>query len=190
MTIPPFLLNKNVLIAAAVAAAALGAWVYHTAAVRKAWDEGYGRGLRDERLVWQVRESEELRLKNAAILELQEKYRALEKKSADDVEVVVNAMNMATRDLKDERDQALHDLRTERRNRLRWAAKCPASQSSGGGSAPAPSPSASGAAGAATCELPREVEETLIRLASEADRVVVERNALAEIAKKDREVCK
>lgn len=191
MAIPPFLFNKNLWLIVGVLAAAwlLAAW--HNAKVSGAREEGYGRGLKDERLVWQVRENEELNAKNALITQLQEKYRALEQKSIDDITAASFSFLEDLNHVRKERDKALADARAGTAFRLRWAASCaPTRKDPVGDPAPSAGPASGGAVATAACELPREVEETLIREAARADRVVAERNALLSIAKSDREVCK
>lgn len=185
--LPPLLMNKYLWVAVAAAFSVLAATLFHLHAVSKAEDRGYSRGLKDERLVWQVRENHELNAANALITQLQEKYRALEKKSADDIASASFSFLEDLDNVRKARDQAIAAARTER---LRWAASCSPSKGADGGAAAGPSPAASEPVGAGTCELPRETEEALIREAARADRVVAERNALLAIAKSDREVCK
>jgi hypothetical protein len=189
--IPPFLFNKNLwlIVGVLLAAWALAAW--HNAKVAGAREEGYGRGLKDERLVWQVRENEELNAKNALITQLQEKYRALEKKSADDVVAVTHILAGKLHETETKLEKALVDARAGTAFRLRWAASCaPTRKDAGGDPTPSSGAATGGAVATAACELPRSTTEDLIRLAGDADRVVAERNALLTIAQKDREVCK
>lgn len=184
-------MNKYLWAAAAGALLIWGAFTYHMIKVHGAEVKGYEQGMRDERLVWQVRENHELNAKNALINELQTKYRDLERKHAEGVEVVVNGFNIELKRLRNERDKALAAARDGMDFRLRWAASCaPTRKDPGGGSTSSAGADPGSAGGAAVCELPRETTENLIRLASEADGVVAERNALLEVAKKDREVCR
>lgn len=188
----PLLKNKYLLAGVVGAAAIIGVWWWHTAKVSSAAEDAYARGMKDERLVWQVRLVEEVTAANAKYAELQEKYRALEKKSVDDIEVITNGVNIELKRLRNERDKALADARDGMDFRLRWAATCaPTPRVDSGRSSTATPGADPGSAGrTAVCELPRETTEDLIRLASEADRVVAERNALLEVARKDREVCR
>lgn len=187
----PLLKNKYLIAGVVGAVVIVGAWWWHTSEVQAAWEDGMREGHSSERAVWLVRENKELTEANELITELNNKYRALEKRHVDGIEVLVSAMNKSLKELQDERDKALTDARAGMDFRLRWAASCaPTRKDPGGSSAAEASADPGTAVGTAACELPRQATEDLIRLASEADRVVVERNALLEVAKKDREVCR
>lgn len=188
----PLLKNKYLIAGVVGAAVIVGAWWWHTSKVNGAADDAYVRGLKDERVVWQTRLVEEVTAANAKYVELQEKYRALEKKSVADVAAVAVKLQKEKADVEKQRDKALSDARAGMAFRLRWAASCAPTPSSkaGGSELPRASTGAGGAGGTAVCELPERTREDLIRLASRADALTVERNLLLELAQKDREVCK
>ena len=166
-------------------------WIWHTGKVISAEEYGYERGLKDERLVWQVRLKEETDAAAAKYRELQERYRALEEKSANDVAAAAAAHRKEIRNVQTKLDKALADARAGMAFRLRWAASCaPTPRDPDRGEAATAGATAGGAGGTAVCELPAATRDDLIREASRADRVVAERNALLEIALKDREVCR
>lgn len=159
------------------------AWLISCAGVGY-WQNDAGHTA--ERVTWQERENKELTVKNAKILELTNRVRKLEAKSADDVAA-------AATQLKKEKDRAdkaekgaLAAATAGTAFRLRWTASC---QGSSGSAGPAPGTDPGGGSGTATCELPAATRDDLIRLAGDADKVVAERNALLVIAQKDREVC-
>lgn len=179
--------SKNILLMAGGAVAVLALVLFHNVQVGRAKADGLQEGKRAERLVWTERESQELASANAKILELQAKYRALEKKSASDVAAAAAKHKKDIANVENEKQRALADAESFR---LRWSTTCAPSQTGDRGAAPDTGSTPGGAVGTATCELPRAVTENLIELASDADKVVVERNALLEIAKKDREVCR
>jgi hypothetical protein len=185
--VPALLMNKYLWAAVGAAVAVLAAVIWHNAKVSAAEDRGYERGLRDERLVWQVRENHELNAANVEITRLQNAYRALEKKSVDDVAAVAFEFQTLLKKVRNEKDAAIASADSYR---LRWTTGCTASQGSGGNSSPGAGSAPSTTIGTATCELPEQTRKDLIELASDADLAVAERNALLTIAQKDREVCK
>ena len=187
----PLLKNKYLIAGVVGAAVVAAAVVWHMRKVSNAAEDGYERGLQDERAVWQVRLVEEVTAANKKYAELQEKYRALERKSAEDVAAIAAQHRKEKAHVQKQLDKALADARAGMAFRLRWAATCASTprDDTSGSSAAAPGADSGGAVGAATCELPDRTREDLIRLASRADQVVVERNLLLEIAKKDREIC-
>jgi HK97 family phage major capsid protein len=179
--------SKNVLLVGAGALAVLALMVFHNVRIGQAKAEGEQQGKRAERLVWTQRESKELAEANAKITELQEKYRALEKKSAADVAAAAANHKKEITRVETEKHRALADAESFR---LRWTTTCPAGQSGDRGRAASTGSASGGGVATTTCELPDQVRKDLIELASDADKVVIERNAILEIAKKDREVCK
>ena len=189
MTLPPFLLNKNLwLIAGAVAAAWVVA-IWHNAKVSAAEEEGYARGMKDERLVWQVRENIELNAKNELITKLQEEYRALEQKSAKDVAAVAEELQKGIKHAQADRDRFVADVRAGR-VRLRIPGAAPCSQSPSGDPTPSPGAGPAGSDAPAGSELPPKIAEDLFTLMAEADEVVLQLQAAQELIRKDREVCK
>jgi hypothetical protein len=189
--IPGLLTNKYIWAAAAGALVVWSLFTYHTIKVHQAESKGYEQGMKDERIVWQVRENHELTAKNALINELQTKYRELEKKSAEDVALAATQHQKEKANVERKLQKALADARAGTAFRLRWAASCaPTRKDPGGSASAAPGADSAAPVGTATCELPDRTREDLIRLASRADVIALERNVLLEIAKKDREVCR
>lgn len=187
----PLLKNKYLIAGVIAALAVAAAWWWHSSRVQAAWEQGLKVGHESERAVWLVRENKELTEANELIAELSRRYRALEKKSASDVAEVAFEFQTMLKKVRHERDKALADARAGNAFRLRWAASCaPTRKDSGGDPTASAGSDPSRAVATTTCELPERTREDLIRLAGRADRVVHERNALLEIAKKDREVCK
>ncbi len=174
---------------AAVAIACLGVFLWYRHQVNTAYANGMEEGGIRERAEWIARESKELVEQNAKIHALEEAYRALERKSAQDV---ADATTKAKKEINHAKAKTAAALADRDRFRLRWSTQCTAATGEGDGRnrPAAPGTPAGGALGTTACELPREVRDDLIRLAGDADQVVLERNALLEIVKKDREVCK
>lgn len=162
-------------------------FLIHIVRVHNAEKEGFRNGQIEEKATWLAREHAELTKNNLKLLELEEKYRALERKSADDVAA---ASAKAQKEIDRVNAEKATAIASAERYRLRWTTGCSAGQGSGGDSAAAPGSTASPAPGTAACELPEPVRQGLIELAVDANRVVAERNWLLEIAQKDREVCR
>ena len=150
----------------------------------------YMRGVQETTATWQARETAQLQAANAKLLELTAKYRALEKKSAEDVAAATRRYAEDMTRVEDERDKALAAARAGSAFRLRWSptrtAACPGSDRN---PAAAPGAAAVEPRTEATCELPQATRDDLIRLASDADAMTAERNQAVEIAVKDREIC-
>lgn len=183
----------NRMLVGAIGAVVLSALMFalYMSGLSRAEEEGYEKGLQEERLRWQQRESLELAELNQKYQELQNRYRALEKKSAEDVAAAAADHRKEIERVEQERDRALADAADGKRFRLRWAASCaPAPKGDRGGGPSEAGADPGGAGGTATCELPGKTRDDLIRLAGAANEVVKERNALLEIAQKDREVCR
>lgn len=151
--------------------------------------EAKDAGMKQERLVWQERESAELAQQNAKILELEAKARALEQKSVDDVAALAVKYDKDIKNANAERDRALAERRAGTAFGLRWKPEPAAGEGSGRDSGAALGAAAGQPAGAASCGLPGPTSDDLIRLATDADKVVAERNEAVAIAKKDREIC-
>lgn len=172
----------------AVAAACLAVFIWYRHQVNNAYDDGVEEGGIRERAQWLARESSELAEKNAKLQFLEDAYRALERKSADDVAAAAAKAKKETDHAKRQEAAALAD---RDRFRLRWSTQCtPTGEAGDRSAATAPGTTATGAQGTAACELPAATRDDLIRLAVDADTVAIERNELSEIAQKDREVCK
>jgi hypothetical protein len=174
----------------AVISLIVGAVFYVRHVESSAFDAGKTAGVLEEKGRWQARENEELVAANALIHDLEEKARALERKSVDDVQAAAVKLEQTLKEKDDEKDRALADAHAGRSFGMRWQPTAATSKDPDGGSGAAPGASAAGAVAAAFCELPEQQRDDLIREAARADKVVAERNALLEIAQKDREVCK
>lgn len=151
---------------------------------------GKKEGIAEEKGRWLARDNEELVAANQRIHDLEEEKRALERKSVDDVQAAAVKLDQTIKEKDDEKKRALADRAAGTAFGLRWSPSPPAAQAAGGSTGAAPGADTAGSEPAASCELPGEVTDSLIELASEADKVVAERNTLLEIAQKDREVCK
>lgn len=176
---------------AAVALVVAAAFFWHMHAVSQAEAQGREDGRTEERAQWLHREDHELREANQKLVELQEKYRKLEQKSAADVAAAAARHQKEAHELQTRLDKALADARAGMAFRLRWAASCaPTRKDAGGDPTAEPGSTAAPAGAAAACELPEQARDDLIREAARADRLTIDYNALLEIAKKDREVCR
>lgn len=171
----------------AIGAACLAAFLWYRHQVNSAYADGVTEGHVQERAEWLSRESKELLQANTKLHELEERYRALEAKSVQDVAA---ASAKAQTEIDHAKAQAAAAVADRNRYRLRWSTECVPSEGSDRSVAAAPGAAPSGARQTATCELPESVRRDLIGLALEANTVVAERNWLLEIAQKDREVCK
>lgn len=180
-------MNKELLKGALVVLIVSALFVAHRYTVNHAAKKAYHEGSINERATWLARDSKERHERNLKIIELETKYRALEEKSANDVAAASATYQKELARVHAEKSAALADAK---RYRLRWTTSCTGGQGSGGDSTATPGTTAGGAVGTATCELPEPVRRGLLELAGRANQVVAERNALLEIAKKDREVCK
>lgn len=180
-------MNPLLLKFALPALAVAGLFLAHNLLVKRAEKEGYRQGFVAARMEFLGRDNEELIKRNLKIVELQDKYRSLEQRAAELVASIANKLGEDYRHVEAQRDALRRELNAQR---LRWTASCSPSQGSGGDPAASARPAASEPVATATCELPREVEEALVTLAADADKVATERNALLAIAKADREVCK
>ena len=170
-----------------VALAVAALFFAHRVIVKHEAAKAFQEGTIQERVEWLARESKELVEKNQQILDLQNRYRALERKNADDVAAAAAVFNKEIQRVQTQRDAAIRDRNAFR---LRWTTSCAPRQADGGNPAPATGAPTAASGGTATCELPEQARADLIREAARANQVVAERNALLEIAKKDREVCK
>lgn len=151
----------------------------------------YMRGVSETTASWQARETQQVASANAKLLELTDKYRKLEKKSAEDVNAATARYAHDMTEVENERDKALAASRAGTAFRLRWKSTCtPAGAGSGGSGPAAPGALAAKPEPAATCELPQATRDDLIRLAGDADAITAERNQAVQIAVSDREICK
>lgn len=174
----------------AVIALIVGAVFYVRHVESVAFDGGKTAGVSEEKGRWQARENDELAAANQRIHDLEEEKRALERKSVDDVHAAAMKLDQTIKEKDDEKKRALADRAAGTAFGLRWAATPAAGQAADGGIRPTLGAAAAGSLGAAFCRLPDKVADDLIELASDANKVVAERNTLLEIAQKDREVCK
>lgn len=180
-------MNPQLLKYGIVALAIAGVFFAHRVIVKRAENESYTRGFIAARAEFLTRENEELTKRNLKIVELEGKYRELEHRATELVADIANHHAKEMRRVEAQRNAALADAK---RFRLQWTTQCtPSERPVGDLTAEAPAASG-GAVGTAQCELPDEVRGSLINLAAQANRAVAERNALLEIAKADREVCK
>lgn len=174
----------------AIVAALAGACWYIASEAESYGEAKFEAGEKSERGIWQARESTELAQKNTKILELEGKVRALEQKSADDIKDLTIEYEKDITNANNERDRALAERRSGAAFGLRWKPDpAPAGEGSGGNPGPTPGAAAGEPGAAASCGLPADIADALIREAGRADQIVAERNEAVGIAKKDREIC-
>jgi hypothetical protein len=174
----------------AIIALIAGAVFYVRHVESTAFEAGKTAGVSEEKGRWQTRENEELTAANERIHDLEEEKRALERKSVDDVQAAAIKLDQATKEKDDEKERALAAAHAGRAFGMRWQPTASPSKEAAGSAGAAPGTAAAGTVAATYCELPEQQRDDLIREAARADKVVLERNALLEIAQKDREVCK
>lgn len=141
-------------------------------------------GATAERVAWQAKDNEELRLANAKILELGNAARAQERKhveamaalGADYEKKLADAKAQSNRDRASIRDGAL---------KLRIATEriCP-----GGGAASEAGSTPGERDGPATVELPQQITSDLFDLANDADQVADQLRACQGVIQSDRSV--
>jgi len=125
-------------------------------------------------------EAETIHAQRALVAE--ETVRTLERQSAADIVAIEEKHRQELANVTRRKDRVIADLRAGNL-RLRQL-----DTRSGGG--PQARPGAAGVDGGEKAGLPRQDIEFLVSLASEADAVVMDRQALQAIVRKDREICK
>jgi prophage endopeptidase len=169
----PLLLGKLVAVITLLAMIGAGvAYVYHA-------------GKISEREVWEKREAVQVAAANAKILELNEKYRALENDKAKALSIVSNAYEEKLNDAAKKKDR---DVAAARSNapqyQLRYATTSGAcADRSNTTETPPTSP---GHNGPAVATLPPEVAADLFALADDADAVVEQLTACQQVVIADR----
>lgn len=143
---------------------------------------GHKRGVDQERLAWQTRESAELRDANAMILGLEEKARSDERAHAKKLAVIAAKHQKEIADAEDQKNRDVADARAGRII-LRIPAPC---QSPDAGASGTASGTPGVGDGAATAELPREVTADLLALADDADAVVRQLSECQAVVREDR----
>lgn len=145
------------------------------------WQNSSGRVA--ERVEWQARENEELRLANAKIIELNEAARAAERKHAEQVSGISARLEKEKSDVGKSKDAIIAELRAGQRGLRDPGAASVKTSSRGSPQAGAAAGQCDGGAGG---QLSQSAAEFLVSLASEADEVVKQLTACQEVIRADR----
>lgn len=152
-------------------------------------DAAFAAGEIAERGRWQARESEELRLANAALITARARVAQLEREAAA-VIADLDAKHLKERDrVQADHDRFMDDLAAGR-VRFGLASAC---QGAAGGAEPGTAAAAGERDGAARAELPAAISRAVARgadLAAEADAVVVELTAAQGVIQAYRKACR
>lgn len=143
---------------------------------------GHERGVKEERLVWQTRESKELADANTKILALEEKARADERAHAMKLAKIAAEHQQEIADAQVQKDRDVADARAGRII-LRIPAPC---KDSSGGVTPGASATPGVGDGGAAAELPHETTADLLALADDADAVTRQLTACQAVIRADR----
>lgn len=147
----------------------------------------YGAGVESgttaEKQRWQARENAALAEATRKIKELQESYRALEKRRAEDVAAAAAQYEKDKANEVAKRDRVIADLRG---GNLRLRVPVAACSQGGGSAVPGAPAGAGGRDGGASAELSGPASEFLVGLASEADAVVRQLAACQAVIAADR----
>lgn len=135
-----------------------------------------------ERVEWQKKDSDELRLANAEITRLNDKARADEREHTERLATVSTTYQ---KELKNANAQRERDVAAARAGALRLQFRPDSDQACSGGTGEATT-AASGRDGGTTAELPREITANLLNLANDADAVVVQLTACQAVVRSDR----
>jgi prophage endopeptidase len=145
------------------------------------WQSKDGRDA--ERVVWQTRENEELRLANAKIIELNETARNAERKHAEQVAGLSARYEKEKADVGKTKDTIIAELRAGQRSLRDPGA---AGLKTAGGGAGKTHAAAGQCDGGARSQLSQQTSEFLVSLASEADAVVKQLSACQDVIRADR----
>lgn len=157
------------------------AWVASMVGVG-AWQNGVGHV--EERVEWQAKDNEELRLANAEITRLNDKARADERAHATRLDAVSTQYQKEMKNAKAQRDRDVADART---GALRLQFNT-GRVNPGGSEAGDPAATPGRCDGGTTAELPREVVADLFSLVNDADEVTKQLTACQAVVRSDRNV--
>lgn len=132
---------------------------------------------------WQARENKRAAEAAKKTAELQDKYRAAERKGAEEIAKAGEAANKEKDRVQAKHDRFIDDVVA---GRIRVFVN-PVSTGGGGSAATTASASVSGQAGAGACELPRTTVADLGNLARDADQVAVSLNECRAILRAERQ---
>lgn len=153
-----------------------------------AYIRGHSDGQESERLIWQERESEQLRLANAEIVRLNDEARALEQAGAKRIATLAEQHEKEKARAKANHDKFLDDLLAGRirlydPGRTASAGACPSAAS-------ATAATAGGGDGEARSELSPALARFLVGEAQRADEVVQQLTLAQGVIEEDRRICK
>ena len=139
-------------------------------------------GYDEATAIWEARENERAAKAAKKTIELNNKYRAAERKGADDVAQAAANAAKESGNVKAKHDRFIDDVMA---GRIRVFVN-PAGAGSGGGAVSTAGASVSGQAGAGACELPRTTVADLGNLARDSNQVAIDLNECRAILRSER----